>query len=122
MIVGILALMLGLGGLAFAAKLYRGIVRRSTGDELMTSIAAEIQLGAMTYLRAQYVKIGIFALVVAILLSVQHGFDTSLSFLLGALASAVAGLVGMYAATKANVRVTAAAREHGARSRRSKSR
>ena len=114
MIVGILSLVLGLGGLAFAARLYRGIVRRSTGDELMTSIAAEIQLGAMTYLRAQYVKISIFALVVAILLAVQHGFDTSLSFLLGALASAVAGLVGMYAATKANVRVTAAAREHSA--------
>ena len=114
MFVGILSLVLGLGGLAFAARLYRGIVRRSTGDELMTSIAAEIQLGAMTYLRAQYAKIGIFALVVAILLSVQHGFDTSLAFLLGALASAVAGLVGMYAATKANVRVTAAAREHGA--------
>ena len=63
MIVGILSLVLGLGGLVFAAWLYRGIVRRSTGDELMTSIAAEIQLGAMTYLRAQYVKIGIFALV-----------------------------------------------------------
>ena len=114
MIVGILSLVLGLGGLVFAMRLYKGIVRRPTGDELMTSIAAEIQLGAMTYLRAQYVKIGIFALVVAILLSVQHGFDTSLAFLLGALASAAAGLVGMYAATKANVRVTAAAREHGA--------
>ncbi|MCB1824741.1 MAG: sodium-translocating pyrophosphatase [Candidatus Competibacteraceae bacterium] len=116
MIVGILSLVLGLGGLAFAAWLYRGIVRRSTGDELMTSIATEIQLGAMTYLRAQYVKIGIFALVLAILLAVskQHGFGTSIAFLTGALTSALAGLIGMRAATKANVRVTAAAREQGA--------
>jgi K(+)-stimulated pyrophosphate-energized sodium pump len=68
----------------------------------------------MTYLRAQYTKIAIFALVIAILLSVQYGFPTSLAFLLGALASALAGLVGMYAATKANVRVTAAARDQGA--------
>ncbi|MDV7399548.1 sodium/proton-translocating pyrophosphatase, partial [Arthrospira platensis SPKY1] len=76
--------------------------------------ADEIHLGAMTYLRAQYLKIAIFALVIATLLSVQHGFDTSLAFLLGALSSALAGLVGMKAATKANVRTTAAAGERGA--------
>ena len=114
MIVGIISLVAGLLGLIVAAMLYKSIVRRPSGDELMIAIAAEIQLGAMTYLRAQYTKIAIFALVVAILLSVQYGFPTSLAFLLGALASALAGLVGMYAATKANVRVTAAARNQGA--------
>jgi K(+)-stimulated pyrophosphate-energized sodium pump len=114
MIVGIISLVAGLLGLVVAAMLYKSIVRRSSGDDLMTAIAAEIQLGAMTYLRAQYTKIAIFALVIAILLSVQYGFPTSLAFLLGALASALAGLVGMYAATKANVRVTAAARDQGA--------
>ncbi len=114
MIVGIISLVAGLLGLVVAAMLYKSVARRSSGDELMTAIAAEIQLGAMTYLRAQYTKIAIFALVVAILLSVQYGFPTSLAFLLGALSSALAGLVGMYAATKANVRVTAAARDQGA--------
>ncbi|MDQ5909512.1 MAG: K(+)-stimulated pyrophosphate-energized sodium pump [Pseudomonadota bacterium] len=113
MIVGILSLVAGLIGLVVAAMLYKSIVRRSSGDDLMMAIAAEIQLGAMTYLRAQYTKIAVFALVIAILLSVQYGFPTSLAFLLGALASALAGLIGMYAATKANVRVTAAAREQG---------
>jgi K(+)-stimulated pyrophosphate-energized sodium pump len=114
MIVGIISLVAGLLGLVVAAMLYKSIVRRPSGDDLMMAIAAEIQLGAMTYLRAQYTKIAIFALVIAILLSVQYGFPTSLAFLLGALASALAGLVGMYAATKANVRVTAAARDQGA--------
>ena len=116
MFVGILSLLSGLIGLAAAAMLYKSIVRIPTGDELMTAIAEEIQLGAMTYLRAQYVKIGIFALVVAMLLafSKQHGFGASLAFLTGALTSALAGLVGMKAATKANVRTTAAARDHGA--------
>ena len=114
MIVGIMSLVAGLLGLVAAAMLYKGIVRQPTGDAVMTAIAAEIHLGAMTYLRAQYVKIGIFALVVAILLSVQYGFGASAAFLLGALTSALAGLVGMRAATKANVRTTAAAREHGA--------
>ena len=116
MFVGILSLLAGLIGLAAAAMLYKSIVRLPTGDELMTAIGEEIQLGAMTYLRAQYVKIGIFALVVAMLLafSKQHGFGASLAFLAGALTSALAGLVGMKAATKANVRTTAAARDHGA--------
>ena len=114
MIVGIISLVAGLLGLVVAAMLYKSIVRRPSGDDLMIAIAGEIQLGAMTYLRAQYTKIAIFALVVSILLSVQYGFPTSLAFLLGALASALAGVVGMYAATKANVRVTAAARDQGA--------
>ena len=114
MIVGMISLVAGLLGLVAAAMLYKSIVRRPSGDDLMIAIAGEIQLGAMTYLRAQYTKIAIFALVVSILLSVQYGFPTSLAFLLGALASALAGVVGMYAATKANVRVTAAARDQGA--------
>lgn len=116
MFVGILSLLAGLMGLAAAAMLYQSVARRSTGDGLMTAIGEEIQLGAMTYLRAQYVKIGIFALVVAILLAVskQHGFGASIAFLAGALTSALAGLIGMKAATKANVRTTAAARDHGA--------
>ena len=114
MTVAILSLVTGLLGLAAAAMLYRWIVQQSAGDPLMGSIADEIHLGAMTYLRAQYTKIGIFALVVAMLLSMQHGFGTSVAFLMGALTSALAGLVGMQAATKANVRTTAAAREQGA--------
>ena len=114
MTVAMISLMAGLLGLAAAAMLYRWIVQQSAGDLLMGSIADEIHLGAMTYLRAQYTKIGIFALVVAMLLSMQHGFGTSVAFLMGALTSALAGLVGMQAATKANVRTTAAARESGA--------
>jgi K(+)-stimulated pyrophosphate-energized sodium pump len=116
MIVGIISLVAGLLGLVAAAMLYKSIVRRPSGDDLMIAIGNEIQLGAMTYLRAQYTKIGIFALVVATLLAVsnQHGFGASIAFLTGALTSALAGLVGMKAATKANVRVTAAARDQGA--------
>ena len=114
MTVAILSLAAGLLGLVAAAMLYRWIIQQPSGDPLMIAIADEIHLGAMTYLRAQYTKIGIFALVVTMLLSMQHGFGTSIAFLMGALTSALAGLVGMQAATKANVRTTAAARNHGA--------
>ncbi|HCB12490.1 MAG TPA: sodium-translocating pyrophosphatase, partial [Gammaproteobacteria bacterium] len=84
MVLGIISLLAGLLGLAAAMMLYKGIVRQSTGDAVMTAISDEIHLGAMTYLKAQYFKIAIFALVIAILLSVQYGFGTSLAFLLGA--------------------------------------
>lgn len=116
MIVGIISLVAGLLGLVAAGMLYKSIVCRPAGDEAMVAIGNEIHLGAMTYLRAQYSKIGIFALIVATLLLVseQHGFGTSMAFLVGALTSALAGLVGMQAATKANTRVTAAARNEGA--------
>ncbi len=116
MIVGILSLVAGLFGLVVAAMLYKSIVRRPGGDARMIAIGDEIHLGAMTYLRAQYTKIGIFALVVATLLFVSEhqGPGTAIAFLTGALTSALAGLVGMKAATKANIRVTAAAREQGA--------
>jgi len=116
MIVGILSLVAGLLGLVVAAMLYKSIVRRPGGDAQMIAIGDEIHLGAMTYLRAQYTKIGIFALVVATLLFVSEhqGPGTAIAFLTGALTSALAGLVGMKAATKANIRVTAAARDQGA--------
>ncbi len=116
MIVGILSLVAGLFGLVVAAMLYKSIVRRPGGDARMIAIGDEIHLGAMTYLRAQYTKIGIFALVVATLLFVSEhqGPGTAIAFLTGALTSALAGLVGMKAATKANIRVTAAARDQGA--------
>ena len=91
MIVGILSLVAGLLGLVVAAMLYKSIVRRPGGDARMIAIGDEIHLGAMTYLRAQYTKIGIFALVVATLLFVSEhqGPGTAIAFLAGALTYAM---------------------------------
>jgi len=114
MTLGTLSLVAGVCGLLAAWMVYRWIVRQSAGDASMIAIADEIHVGAMSYLRAQYLKIAIFALVVATLLSVQYGFPTSGAFVLGALSSALAGFIGMQAATRANVRTTAAARDQGA--------
>jgi K(+)-stimulated pyrophosphate-energized sodium pump len=81
----------------------------------MANIAAEIQLGAMTYLREQYLRISLFVIVVAILLSFQYDWRMSVAFIFGSVSSALAGFVGMRAATKANVRTTAAAMLKGER-------
>ena len=92
-----------------------GNVRQPAGTDRMKAIAAEIELGAMTYLREQYMRIAIFMVVVAILLTFQYDIRMGVAFVFGAVTSALAGFVGMKAATKANVRTTAAALYTGER-------
>jgi K(+)-stimulated pyrophosphate-energized sodium pump len=112
---GLLSLGASIVGLLAALSLYLTIVRQPAGTDRMQAIAAEIHLGAMTYLREQYLRIALFVFVVAILLSFQYDIRMSAAFVFGGLTSAAAGFVGMKAATKANVRTTAAAMLKGER-------
>jgi K(+)-stimulated pyrophosphate-energized sodium pump len=112
---GVLALIAAAVGLLAATILYVGIVRQPVGTDRMKHIAGEIELGAMTYLREQYLRIGIFVAVVALLLTFQYDIRMGLAFVGGALTSALCGFLGMKAATKANVRTTAAALYSGER-------
>ena len=81
----------------------------------MARIAKNIADGAMAFLKAEYKVLSIFVVVVAIILIFTANGQTSsklvgLSFILGAICSALAGFIGMRVATKANVRTTNAAR------------
>ncbi len=108
MLMGVPAL--GVVGLIAAFIIY-GIVKRApAGEGAVTEIAAEIHLGAMVFMRREYTQLGIFgaAIVLAIYFS-PLGLNTAISFLVGALTSAAAGYIGMFTATKANVRTTVAA-------------
>jgi K(+)-stimulated pyrophosphate-energized sodium pump len=80
------------------------------GDAVMQKIAAAIHLGAMTYLKRQYTAIAIFVVVIALVLVVAINPLTAVCFVVGAGLSALAGFIGMFSATKANVRTTYAAR------------
>jgi K(+)-stimulated pyrophosphate-energized sodium pump len=81
----------------------------------MQRIAASIQEGAMAFLKAEYKVLAIFVVVVAGLLAWANSSGENqspiiaVSFVIGAIASGLAGWVGMNVATKANVRTTAAA-------------
>ena len=71
----------------------------------------------MVFMRREYTLLAAFALVlfILLLLETEHlGIQTAVAFVAGALASAGAGWIGMYTATKANVRTTTAAEEKGA--------
>ena len=104
---------LGVLGLLLAILIYRTILSYPAGTDEMKSIASEIELGSMAFLKAEYSKLSIFVLVVTVLLFFSFGWQTSVSFILGALCSGVAGFIGMKAATKSNVRTANAAKEKG---------
>ncbi|MCS5710202.1 sodium-translocating pyrophosphatase [Candidatus Berkiella aquae] len=106
--------LLGCMGLVAALYLYRLIVAHEAGSGKLAEIGRAIHLGAMVFVRREYITLAGFAIVVALLLAIFLGWRTALAFGVGALCSATAGFIGMYTATHANVRTTQAAHLHGA--------
>ena len=91
------------------------VTKQDAGNERMETIAKNISEGAMAFLKAEYRILSIFVLAVAVLLFFSGQSEGSsplvaLSFVIGAICSALAGYIGMKVATKANVRTTSAAR------------
>ena len=107
------ALWSGLIGVVLAALTYVSIRRQPTGTEAMRSIAEQIHAGAMAFLKREYTALVPFLLVVAALLGWTIGAGTALAYIAGGLCSVFAGLAGMEAATRANVRTSEAARAAG---------
>ncbi len=106
----------GLLALAFAAYKAAWVTRQDAGDQKMQIIAGHIQEGAMAFLNREYRVLAVFVVVVGVLLAFGNMNQPSshaligLSFVVGAVCSALAGYFGMRIATRANVRTTAAAR------------
>ncbi|MCL5257131.1 MAG: sodium-translocating pyrophosphatase [Chloroflexi bacterium] len=96
------------------------VLRRDQGTPAMQTIAGMIYQGAMAFLNRQYRTIGMLAVVGAIiigaLIAIFQNYDwilgiqTSVSFLVGAGLSALAGFIGMYIAVRSNIRTASAAR------------
>ena len=100
-------------GLAVALVVYRYLVRQPGGTAEMTDIADQIHDGAMAFLRREYIVLGGFVAVVAILLFLALGQASAVAYVAGAASSVLAGFFGMKAATRANVRTSAAANQEG---------
>lgn len=108
----------GITGLIIAFILLSRIVRYPGGEGKVAEIAEKIHRGAMVFMKREFLLISIFALVIGGALFLfqkpEYGRAQSLAFFLGALSSSLAGFIGMYTATKANVRTTLAAKNEGA--------
>jgi K(+)-stimulated pyrophosphate-energized sodium pump len=103
----------GLLGLLGALVLFLYNNRQSSGNELMKELAGRIHEGAMAFLRREYSVLAVFVVVVTALLWPTIGQHTAIAYVTGALSSVLAGFFGMSAATRANVRTAAAAKEVG---------
>ena len=104
--------------LAVIALLYLWLRERDAGTERMQEIAHFIQMGANVFLRREFLTIAPFVVILALLLLVampEGNWQIALGFVGGAALSMLAVYMGMNAATRANVRTTAAARSSAAR-------
>ena len=105
---------LGFAGLAVAFIIYRIMLRHDQGGGVVKKIGDQIHLGAMVFMHREYQMLGLFSLVLlAGIFFSPLGLNTAIAFTAGAVSSATAGYLGMFAATKANVRTAVAAHNHG---------
>jgi K(+)-stimulated pyrophosphate-energized sodium pump len=104
----------GIVGLVVAFIIFGLVKRYDEGPENVRKIGAAIHEGAMVFMRREYTMLAGFAAVLMVLLYFSLGLNTAIAFLVGALASASAGWIGMYTATQANTRTTTAAHTAGA--------
>jgi len=105
---------LGLLGLAVAYFLYNTIKSYPAGSDAIQKIGDQIHLGAMVFMKTEYSMLAKFVGVLFILLLIFVSGYTAFAFIVGAICSAGAGYIGMFTATKANVRTTTAAHDKGA--------
>lgn len=107
---------MGIIGLLYTLIKFNWVSRQDAGTDRMKEISNYIAEGAMAFLRAEWKILTYFVLIVALLLGFMasrnphsHWF-IAVAFVVGAFFSALAGYIGMRAATKANVRTAHAAR------------
>ena len=113
----ILAIIVPLIGIVFALYLSYKIVSQDEGNEDIIFIGNAIKEGAMAFLSKEYRVLSIFVIIVAIIITILLDFDVlnnsnyqlpniAISYIAGALGSAIAGFVGMSIAVRANYRTT----------------
>ncbi len=119
MLIPIAASLMALG---FVVFLIVDIMKKDPGNSRMVEISKAVQSGAKAFLRREYMYIGSFVFVIALLIAVAPFFSdvelswrTSVAFICGAFASALAGYIGMSIATRSNARTTQGALTGGLR-------
>jgi K(+)-stimulated pyrophosphate-energized sodium pump len=107
---------MGIIGLLYTLAKFNWVSKQDAGNARMKEISTYIAEGAMAFLKAEWKVLGYFVVIVGILLAVMaqanpHShWSIAIAFVIGAVLSALAGFIGMKAATKANVRTAQAAR------------
>ena len=102
--------LIGVVGVIFAVILASVVKGAPAGNEKMQEIASAIKEGAIAYLNRQLKSMGIAGAVIFVIIIFTLGFKTALGFMVGAVASFIAGYIGMRVSVIANVRTAEAAK------------
>ena len=105
--------------LAVASYFFYYVMKQDKGTKEMQKISDAIREGAVAFMKRQYKTIGILTLLVAALLFIvyfftgqtEYAWKTALAFIIGAVSSGLAGIIGMYVSVRANLRTAAAAKK-----------
>jgi K(+)-stimulated pyrophosphate-energized sodium pump len=110
------AIAAGVVALLLAVGYARLVMAAPRGNERMIELSDDIRQGAMTFLRREYMWVGVFVAVMAVLIAVLLDWGRpwgAVAYVFGAALSGAAGYFGMRIATQANSRTTEAARTGG---------
>ena len=109
-IIPYLAAVSAIAALALAGYFYKVVSAAPPGDDRMIFLMTEIQKGARAFLYKEYSWVAVFVVALAILLAIVIAPLAAVSYILGAVLSALAGYIGMTVATMANARTAEAAK------------
>jgi K(+)-stimulated pyrophosphate-energized sodium pump len=87
------------------------LMKQPEGNAAMIEISKAIREGSMAYLNRQYKTVAVVSIVLAVIIGYTLGWATSIAFLVGGIASALTGYIGMNVAVRANSRTAAAAKK-----------
>ena len=108
--------LIGIVGMGVAYVLFGMVMKYDEGTDAIKKIGDQIHEGAMVFMTREYKILVLFLAAQIVVTGIFLGFSVAVAVLIGALSSSIAGWIGMYAATKANVRTATAAQADGASS------
>jgi K(+)-stimulated pyrophosphate-energized sodium pump len=97
--------------IGYSIYLIYWLMKKPRGDAKMIEISKAIQEGATAYLNRQYKAVALVAAALFVAMGYALGWTTAIAFLVGGVASAITGYIGMNVAVRANARTTAAAKK-----------
>jgi K(+)-stimulated pyrophosphate-energized sodium pump len=105
---------LGVIGMIAALVVYKLVMKYPDGQDKVKKIGDQIHKGALAFMKTEYKYLLVFIAVLVVLVWIALGMHSAIAVISGAACSSLAGFIGMYAATKANVRTATAAQQDGA--------
>ena len=107
----LITILIGIVGIIYGLLLAKVVLSYKVTDKNMLKISNAVYRGAMAFLKREYTTIAIIAAILAVVFGIFINIETTITFIVGAVFSALAGFIGMSISTRANVRVASIAKE-----------